>query len=166
MTEQAISSVAETGSMRAGKYLTLALGATQYGIEILKVREIIGMMEITQIPRTPELVLGVTNLRGKIIPVLDLRRIFGMETLKDSDETRTIVVEMGGVEVGIVVDLVREVLDVDEEEIEDAPSFGLAIDTDFVRGMGKKDGQVSILLDIDKILGRNELAEIGAMGLD
>ncbi len=149
---------------RAGKYLTLVLGETEYGIEILKVREIIGMMEITQVPRTPELVRGVMNLRGKIIPVLDLRRIFGMEATPDADETRTIVVDTGGIEIGIVVDRVREVLDIGEDEIEDAPSFGLAVEADFVRGMGKKGGHVSILLDIDKVLsGCSTLSqELGA----
>lgn len=150
--EPAISSVAETAQERGGKYLSFGLDDTEYGLEILKVREIIGMIDITVVPRTPESVRGVMNLRGKIIPVLDLRQTFAIPSLEDSEETRIVVVEIGGVEVGIVVDAVREVLDILEEDIEDVPSFGLRVNTDFVLGMGKKEGRVTILLDIDKLL--------------
>ncbi len=168
MSEQAISPVTgaetRTGKARAGKYLTFALENTEYGLEILKVREIIGMMEITEVPRTPEFVRGVMNLRGKIIPVMELRRIFGMQTLEEDENTRIVVVEIAGLEVGIVVDCVREVLDIHEESIEDAPSFGLSVDTDFVLGIGKRDERVTILLDIDKVLTGEQtvgLREIG-----
>jgi purine-binding chemotaxis protein CheW len=125
------------------------------------VREIIGMMEITEIPRTPEFVRGVMNLRGKIIPVMELRQVFGMRTLEEDEDTRIVVVEISGIEIGIVVDAVREVLDIHEHSIEDAPSFGLAVDTDFVLGIGKRDERVTILLDIDKVLDESE--EISAL---
>jgi purine-binding chemotaxis protein CheW len=172
MSEQAISPETETetgtamatGAARAGKYLTFALEKTEYGLEILKVREIIGMMEITEVPRTPEFVRGVMNLRGKIIPVMELRRVFGMQTVEEDENTRIVVVEIAGLEVGIVVDCVREVFDIHEESIEDAPSFGLAVDTDFVLGIGKRDERVTILLDIDKVLTGDQtvgLLEIG-----
>jgi purine-binding chemotaxis protein CheW len=168
MSEQAISPVtgAVTGSVRtrAGKYLTFALEKTEYGLEILKVREIIGMMEITEVPRTPEFVRGVMNLRGKIIPVMELRQVFGMQTIEESEDTRIVVVEISGLELGIVVDAVREVLDIHEDSIEDAPSFGMAVDTDFVLGIGKRDERVTILLDIDKVLTGDQSAGLHEIG--
>jgi purine-binding chemotaxis protein CheW len=168
MSEQAISPVTgaatETAKTREGKYLTFALEQTEYGLEILKVREIIGMMEITEVPRTPEFVRGVMNLRGKIIPVMELRLVFGMRTIEESENTRIVVVEIAGLELGIVVDGVNEVLDIHEESIEDAPSFGLSVDTDFVLGIGKRDDRVTILLDIDKVLTGDQSAGLCEIG--
>jgi purine-binding chemotaxis protein CheW len=162
MSEQVISPVTGVGTgtakARAGKYLTFALEQTEYGLEILKVREIIGMMEITEIPRTPDFVRGVMNLRGKIIPVMELRQVFGMRTVEEDENTRIVVVEIAGLEIGIVVDCVREVFDIHEQSIEDAPSFGLAVDTDFVLGIGKREERVTILLDIDKVLTGGQTA--------
>jgi purine-binding chemotaxis protein CheW len=152
MIEQAISSVAETGSMRAGRYLALTLARTEHGLEILKVREIIGTKEIAEVTRTLEFVRGEVNLRGKINPVLELRWVFAMRAVRAGENTRIVVVEIAGLEVGIVVDGVREVLDIHEQAIEDASSFGLTVDTDFVLGIGKRDKRVTILLDIDKVL--------------
>lgn len=141
---------------REGKYLTFALGPEEYGLEILKVREIIGYMEITAVPQTPHYVKGVINLRGQVIPVIDLRAKFGMETTDVTEETCIIVVEIsqGGrkFSTGIVVDHVQEVLDIAGESIEEAPQFGSAVDTDFILGMGKIGDSVKILLDIDKVL--------------
>jgi purine-binding chemotaxis protein CheW len=170
MSEQAIypatGAATETVKTLAGKYLTFALEQTEYGLEILKVREIIGMMEITEMPRTPEFVRGVMNLRGKIIPVMELRQVFEMRTVEEDENTRIVVVEIAGLELGIVVDGVNEVLDIHEESIEGAPSFGLSVDTDFVLGIGKRNNErVTILLDIDKVLtsdqsaGLHEVAE-------
>jgi purine-binding chemotaxis protein CheW len=139
--------------VRAGKYLTFLLAEEVYGLEILKVREIIGMMTITEVPRTPDYVRGVVNLRGKVIPVVDLRLKFGMKTAEATEETCIIVVDVNGVEMGTIVDRVSEVLDIKEEEIEDAPSMGLDVNTDFILGMGKADEKVTILLDISKVLG-------------
>ena len=154
---------------REGKYLTFALGAEEYGLEILKVREIMGIMEITAVPQTPAHVRGVINLRGKVIPVIDLRARFGMETTETTDQTCIIVVEITqrgqSFNTGIVVDRVQEVLDIAGENIEDAPQFGSDVATDFILGMGKIGDTVKILLDIDKVLVGDELSEfLGAAG--
>jgi len=124
-------------STRAGKYLTFALAEEEYGLEILKVREIISMSEITSVPKTPEFVKGVINLRGKVIPVIDLRLKFTMEEVPYTDETCIIVVDVDGIEMGIIVDHVSEVLDIASGDIEDAPEFGASVDIDFILGMGK-----------------------------
>ena len=136
---------------RAGKYLTFGLAGEEYGLEILRVREIMGVMDITAVPRTPDFVKGVINLRGKVIPVVDLRLKFGFEAIEHTEETCIIVVDVGSIEMGIVVDRVSEVLDIAEENIDDAPSFGNSVNTDFILGMGKADGRVTILLDISRV---------------
>ena len=145
----------------AGKYLTFKLVNEEYGLEILKVREIIGMMSITKVPRTPAFVRGVINLRGKVIPVIDLRRKFGMENVADTEETCIIVVDVSKagekLQIGILVDSVSEVLDIKGDDIEDAPSFGTNLDTDFIMGMAKAKGTVKILLNIEKVLSSTEL---------
>jgi len=138
------------------KYLTFALGAEEYGVEILKVREIIGYIDVTAVPETPSHVKGVINLRGQVIPVIDLRAKFGMATTDVTDETCIIVVEITQnsrkFNTGIVVDRVREVLDIAGGNIEEAPRFGASVNTDFILGMGKVGDAVKILLDIDKVL--------------
>ncbi len=145
---------------REGKYLTFALANEEYGLEILKVREIIGYIEVTAVPQTPRYVKGVINLRGQVIPVVDLRAKFGMATAAVTDETCIIVVEIAHTgrkfSTGIVVDRVQEVLDIDGEAIEDAPQFGTSVNTHFILGMGKINEAVKILLDIDKVLGNEE----------
>lgn len=146
-----------------GKYLTFKLAGEEYGLEILKVREIIGLMDITAVPRTPDFVKGVINLRGKVIPVVDLRLKFGMATAEHTAETCIIVVHVGEVEMGIVVDKVSEVLNITTEAIEDTPSFGANVDTEFILGMGKVGEKVSILLDIDKVLAGTEMETIASM---
>jgi purine-binding chemotaxis protein CheW len=143
---------------RAGKYLTFALGDQAFGLEILKVREIIGMVPITTVPGTPEAVRGVINLRGKVIPVVDLRAKFAMPTTEQTDETCVIVVQVQGTEMGIVVDRVSEVRDIPEDDIEDAPSFGTDLHTDFILGMEKADGQVTTLLEIEQVLTRQDFS--------
>jgi purine-binding chemotaxis protein CheW len=149
---------------REGKYLTFALAHEEYGLEILKVREIIGYMEITAVPQTPHHVKGVINLRGQVIPVIDLRAKFGMETAEITDESCIIVVEIGqgrrNFSTGIVVDHVQEVLDIAGQDIEEAPQFGSTVDTNFILGMGKIGDTVKILLDIDRVLGNGGLAEL------
>ena len=144
-------------STRAGKYLTFALAEEEYGLEILKVREIISMSEITSVPKTPPYVKGVINLRGKVIPVIDLRLKFAMDEAPYTDETCIIVVDVDGVEMGIIVDHVSEVLDIAAGDIEDAPEFGASVDIDFILGMGKADARVTILLDISKVISAQEL---------
>jgi purine-binding chemotaxis protein CheW len=149
---------------RAGKYLTFKIVTEEYGVEILKVQEIIGIMDITKVPRTPEFVRGVINLRGKVIPVIDLRLKFGLESTEDTDMTCIIVVqitsESQNLTTGIIVDEVYEVLDIVGEQIEDTPSFGATVDTDFILGMGKVGNKVVSLLDIDKILSGEDIITI------
>ncbi len=144
-----------------GKYLTFSLDEEEYGIGILKVKEIIGMMAITSVPRTPEFVKGVINLRGKVIPIVDLRLKFSMEAIPYTERTCIIVVEIDSNEatvlIGIVVDAVSEVLNVREDEIEEAPAFGSKLDTDYILGMAKMEGGVKILLNIDKVLSTKEI---------
>jgi len=142
---------------KEGKYLTFSLAGEEYGIGILKVREIIGMMPITPVPRTPDFVKGVINLRGKVIPVIDLRLRFGLEAAAYTERTCIIVVEIlgdaGAVPMGIVVDAVSEVLNIRGGDIENTPAFGVKLNTDFILGMAKTEGSVKILLDIDRVLG-------------
>ena len=147
-----------------GKYLTFALGAEEYGLEILKVREIIGYMEITAVPQTPHYVKGVINLRGQVIPVIDLRTNFGMEAAEITEETCIIVVETSHgnrkFSTGVVVDHVQEVLDIAGKDIEGAPEFGSAVNTDFILGMGKIGETVKILLDIDRVLASDDFSSL------
>ncbi|UCD50245.1 MAG: purine-binding chemotaxis protein CheW [Phycisphaerales bacterium] len=151
---------------KEGKYLTFALASEQYGLEILKVREIIGYIDVTAVPQTPHYVKGVINLRGQVIPVVDLRAKFGMETTEVTEETCIIVVEITQdsrkFNTGIVVDHVQEVLDIAGRNIEEAPQFGAAVDTDFILGMGKIGDSVKILLDIDRVLSGPDLGRLGS----
>jgi purine-binding chemotaxis protein CheW len=140
----------------AGKFLTFYLAGEEYGLEILKVREIIGMLPITRVPRTAHHILGVINLRGKVIPVIDLRLKFGLPSVEHTEETCTIVVQAHGIVMGIVVDKVSEVLDISAADIENTPSFGMEVRTEYILGIGKAQGRVRILLDIDKVLTRYE----------
>ena len=145
---------------KAGKFLTFLLAGEEYGIEILKVQEIIGMMPITRVPRTPRFVRGVINLRGQVIPVVDLRAKFGMETIAPTAETCIIVVRTRGVVMGTVVDKVLEVHDVAGPDLDEVPSFGAAVKTDYLLGVGKAPGKVKLLLDIDKVLSAQEVIEL------
>jgi purine-binding chemotaxis protein CheW len=144
-------------SIHEGKYLTFILGSEEYGIEIIKVREIIGIMDITTVPQTPDYMKGVINLRGKVIPVIDLRLKFSMTEEKYTQETCVIVVEVNNTHVGIIVDNVSEVQDINGSEIEDSPELGQGIDTDFIIGMGKVEEKIIILLDIEKVLSSGDL---------
>ncbi len=149
---------------REGKYLTFSLAGEEYGIGILKVKEIIGMMNITPVPQTPEFVKGVINLRGKVIPVVDLRLRFALEAAAYTERTCIIVVEVAGsngsVMMGIVVDAVSEVLNIRGADIENTPAFGVRLNTDFILGMAKAAGGIKILLDIDKVLSSEDLVAI------
>jgi len=149
-------------SGKEGKYLTFTLVGEEYGIGILKVKEIIGMIAITMVPQTPSYVKGVINLRGKVIPVVDLRLKFDMEATGYTERTCIIVVEItkasGSVLIGIVVDSASEVLNIKAAEIEDTPNFGNHLNTDYIYGMAKVGGGVKILLDIDKVLSAEEIA--------
>jgi purine-binding chemotaxis protein CheW len=159
--DQVVKAVAD----KEGKYLTFILAEEEYGISILKIKEIIGMMAVTTVPQTPEFVKGVINLRGKVIPVMDLRLRFGMEAIDYTDRTCIVVVEIeatvGTVQIGLVVDSVSEVLNIKSEDIEDAPAFGAKLSTDYILGMAKIEGGVKILIDIDKVLSANEISLLG-----
>ena len=148
------------------KYLTFTLAEEEYCIGILKIKEIIGMLPITSVPQTPEFVKGVINLRGKVIPVMDLRLRFGMPSIDYSERTCIIVVEIGGqtgtILAGIVVDAVSEVLNIKGDDIEKTPTFGTKLNTDYILGMAKMEGGVKILLDIDQVLSSAELSLLEA----
>jgi purine-binding chemotaxis protein CheW len=158
------SRVIQNTESLAGKYLTFKLAKEEYGIGILKIREIIGMMPITAIPQAPPFVKGIINLRGKVIPVTDLRVKFGLEELDHSNRTCIIVVEVKcnsrPVTMGLVVDAVSEVANIKGDHIEPTPSFGTRLQTDYIRGMAKMDGAVKILLDIDCVLTTDELDQV------
>jgi purine-binding chemotaxis protein CheW len=145
----------------AGKYLTFQLGPEVYGLEILKVQEIIGLMHVTHVPRTPKFVRGVINLRGKVLPVIDLRSKFGMEEIDDTSQTCIIVLQVAtndnSVIMGVLVDSVSEVVDINANQLEPAPNFGSSIDTAFILAIGKIADKVVILLDVDKVLTINEI---------
>lgn len=146
-----------------GKHLTFMLGNEVYGLEILKVREIIGMTAITPLPQTPTFVKGVINLRGKLIAVIDLRTKFGLEEKEYTNETCMIIVDLGSKQLGLIVDSVREVVDILKENISKTPSFGVQIQVDFIKGLGKVGESVIIILDIDRVLTSEELVAVGAL---
>ena len=151
----------------AGKYMTFKLASEAYGVEILKVRELIGWMEITRIPRAPAFVRGVINLRGKVIPVIDLRLKFGMTASEATDQTVIIVVQFASAEgdltMGILVDEVLEVLTIEGDQIEPPPRLGNSlIDTEFILGVGKSEKRVIFLLDIDEVLTAGEQEALAA----
>lgn len=167
MREQAQKAVQASKSLsgREGKYLTFSLDTEEYGIGILKVKEIIGTMPITPVPQTPKFVKGVINLRGKVIPVIDLRLRFGLPSVEYTERTCIIVVEIQEeaetIVMGIVVDSVSEVLNIKAEDIEDSPRFGTNLKTDYIFGMAKIGGGVKILLDIDRVLTSQEINLLG-----
>ncbi len=141
----------------AGKYLTFVLGSEEYGLPVLRVREIIRMMDITMVPQVPDYVKGVINLRGKVIPIIDLRLKFSFEPIGYGVRTSIIVVEVNAASgrqmTGIVVDDVSEVLSIAADEIEETPEFGSAVTTDYMKGVATVKGKVRILLDIDRVFG-------------
>jgi len=161
---KAMNGAGKAMAEREGKYLTFSLDNEEYGIGILQIKEIIGMMPITTVPHTPGYVKGVINLRGKVIPVVDLRLRFGIEATDYTERTCIIVVEMaaqsGTIMTGIVVDSVSEVLNMKAEEIEQTPTFGIKLDTEYILGMAKMEGGVKILLDINRILNPEEIADL------
>ncbi len=151
---------------RSGKYLAFHLGAEEFAIRVLTVREIMGLQEITVVPQTPEYLKGVINLRGRVIPVVDLRLRFGMAQVEYTQRTCIIVAQVQGesdkIPMGIVVDGVSEVLNLASADIEDTPDFGVSLPTPFILGMAKIKGKVNILLDIDRVLTGQELRSVAA----
>lgn len=165
--EIAVADIESDDKEKEGKYLTFALGDEHYGIGILKVKEIIGMMPVTAIPQTPSFVKGIINLRGKVIPVIDLRLRFSMEPVDYTDRTCIIVIELntekGIVNLGIVVDFVNEVLNIDSRNIEDPPELGTGISTEYILGIAKTGDSVKILLDTDRIFNSDEILSFEKM---
>ena len=147
-----------------GKHLTFSLGNEEYGIPILKVKEIIGLLEITHVPQTPEFIKGVINLRGKIIPIMDLRLKFKMPERGYNERTCIIVVEVLIHEIkrlmGIVVDTVSEVVNIQSSEIEPPPQYGTKVEAGFLTGMGKVKGKVVMLLNIEQIINCEEMISL------
>lgn len=156
-----------SASQRQGKYLVFQLAREEFGVQVLKVREIMGLQEITAVPQTPGFVKGVINLRGKVIPVVDLRRKFGLEDAEYTQRTCIIVVQVnqanGPMQMGAVVDGVAEVLNIQESEIEDVPDFGAEMTLPHILGMAKVKGKVKILLDIDRVLTSQEVSSLAML---
>jgi purine-binding chemotaxis protein CheW len=152
---------AALGDARSGKYLTFQLGREEFGIRVLKVREIMGILEITAVPQTPPHVKGVVNLRGKVVPLIDLRLKFGLPAADYTQRTCIIVTqingESGNILMGVIVDGVSEVLTLAPSDIEDTPDFGEEITGNYLLGLAKVKGKVKILLDIDKVLTAQDL---------
>ena len=164
---QEVDNALGLGFRLAGKYMTFKLAEEEYGLEILKVREIIGLMDITRVPGTAGYIRGVINLRGKVIPVVDLRLKFDMPRTEATDQTVIIVVQYstsrGDYTMGILVDEVLEVLNIDAEQIEPPPSFGSGVHADFILGIGKAENRVIFLLDIGRVLTDDEANGLGAV---
>lgn len=155
--------LAGASDRRAGKYLAFHLGAEEFGIPVMTVREIMGLQDITAVPQTPAHVRGVLNLRGKVIPVIDLRLKFGLEPVEYGQRTSIIVVKIGELMMGVIVDGVSEVVNLTSVEIEDTPDFGTGIQTPYLLGMAKTKGKVRMLLDIDHVLSNQELPGLDAL---
>ena len=139
-------------SIAGGKFLSFFLGKEEYAIEILKVQEIIGLMPITPVPKMPAYIRGVLNLRGKIVPVMNLRQRFELPVVEDTDETCVIVVQEDQYLMGVLVDKVSEVADIKGSQIEDVPSFGISGKSEYLAGIGKVKESVKMIIDIHKVL--------------
>ena len=159
----AVSPGATNTSRLAGKYLTFKIGAEEYGLEILKVQEIIKMMDITKVPRVPEFVRGVINLRGKVIPIVDLRKRFGLSSREHDKHTRIIVIEINNMIVGFVVDSVSEVLRIPASTVEPPPPVVAGLESEYISGVGKLEDRLLILLDLDRLLSRADIEALGQL---
>ena len=166
-TELQEPATAVAGQNMAGKYLTFALGGESYAIPVLKVREIIRLTSITTVPQMPDYIRGVINLRGKIIPVMDLRLRFGFAAATNTEQNCIVVVQVKNpagqaMAMGLVVDAVEEVAQLAVADIEETPDFGAQVDTEYILGMAKIKGAVKALLDIDKVIGGDTVARLAA----
>ncbi len=146
----------------AGKYLTIKLKDEFYGVPIRPIGDIIEIQEYTEVPQTADYVKGVINLRGTVIPVIDLRKKFGMEEREYDKKTCIIVVSLDEIQTGLIVDRVEEVLEFADEEIDPAPSMSSQVQVKFIAGIGKKEDEVYILLELEKILAEEEVDELVA----
>ena len=159
--ESATTTTTAKAKNRTGKYLTFSLSNESYGVDVLKVREIIRFLKITPVPQMPAYVKGVINLRGKVLPVIDLRLKFGLDAAEATERTCIVVVRVlaGGhdITLGMIVDSVEEVINLNETEIEETPEFGAKVDTAYLMGMAKVKGAIKTLLDIDKVVSPETL---------
>jgi purine-binding chemotaxis protein CheW len=154
--------VQSTAATLGGKYLTFFLAGEEYGVEILRVQEIISVMPVTRVPRTPPYIRGVINLRGKVIPIMDLRQKFGMPSASEPEQVM-IVVQVGGVQIGVLADKVSEVASIASEDIDPTPDFGSEVNTEFLLGLGKSNGRLRLLLDIERVLSTAEVSAVAAI---
>jgi purine-binding chemotaxis protein CheW len=157
--------MATTELATAGKYLTFSLADELYGLEILRVQEIVGMLPVTRVPRLPEFVAGVVNLRGRIIPVVDIRLAFGFTDVSITERTCIVVVRVeregtGSTVMGVIVDEVSDVRDLAAESIEETPEFGVEVDSSFIKGVGRVEDCVVLLLDIDRVLSGQQFSMV------
>ncbi len=164
-SESAVADV-EVPKLQGGKFLTFFLGEEEYALEIMKVQEIIGLMQITPVPKTPDSVLGIINLRGKIIPVLDLRRQFDLPAVDHDELTCIVVMQVSDVLVGILVDRVNEVSDLDESHLQEIPEINCGPLSDFMLGVGKIDDRVLMLLAIERVIDQDTLAKMKSADID
>lgn len=141
--------------------VTFSIGEEEFGVDILKVQEIIRTMEITKVPRAPEFVEGVINLRGKVIPIIDLRRRFGLSSKDHDKHTRIIVIEINNMIVGFVVDSVSEVLRIPAGTVEPPPPVVAGMESEYISGVGKLQDRLLILLDLDRLLSSEDLDVLG-----
>jgi len=157
----------ETAVVENQQYLTFLLGEKVYGLEIINIKEIIEYGDVTEVPMTPDFVSGVINLRGTVVPVIDLSQRFSGKPTKLAKRTSIIILELKNedlyIEIGVTVDMVNEVLDIKTKEIEPAPSLGSQIQTSFIKGMAKVEGKLLILLDINNVLSIDELSQVGSI---
>ena len=153
-------------AVNKSRYLSFFVNEEQYGIDISHINEIIAMMDITEIPRTPEFVEGVINLRGSIIPIVDVRSKFGLKKRDHDMNTAIIINEVNGVGIGFIVDRVEDVLTLDNEDLSEAPEFGSNIDTSFIKHVSEVNKDVILILDMDKIFNNDELEQIGTLEED
>ena len=164
LSRQAASSADSNAPLMAGKYLTFRLNEEEFGLEIMKVQEIIGIMPVTHLPRLPQYVRGIVNLRGRIVPTVDLRLKFGLPSVPDTGKTCIIVVEVqsakGNLNVGLIVDEVAEVVHIDANEADHVSQFAGNIAMEYVLGVGVVNDSVKILLDIDKVMTFDEVKDI------
>jgi len=146
------------------QFLTFKLGDEIYGVDVLQVREVLDAVPVTKVPRSPDFMLGVINLRGSVVPVVDMRCKFGMESADKSRDTCIVVMEIAlegeTTVIGAQADAVEEVLELTDAQIEPAPKLGTRLNTEFIRGMGKRDEQFIILLEVDKIFSAEELSVV------
>lgn len=153
----------ETKNKMSNRFLTFFIDTEQYGLDISRIKEIIRLMDITEIPKTPSFVKGVINLRGSIIPVVDVRLKFGMSSIEETVDTTIVIYEVEKVSIGFIVDRVEDVVTIAKESISAAPDFGSSIDTTFISGVAEVDEGVIMILDLKNIFDNNELTLVGQM---